>query len=96
MSTTTTVRFLQEPLPRPVSRQPGREAITYAQSAIVEQLARGLNTRQTAERLGISVLTVRAQIHYTHRRLGFTHRGELLVWALAHGFGSGSPARGAQ
>jgi two-component system NarL family response regulator len=68
--------------------RPGRDALTLRQSAIVEQLARGLSTRQAAEALAISVNTVWAQLHDIHKRLGISHRGELMLWAIRHGFGN--------
>jgi DNA-binding NarL/FixJ family response regulator len=74
--------------PELISRPPaGREALTYAQSAIVEQLAWGLSTSQAADALGIAVNTVRVQLHFVYRRLGITHRGELMLWAIKHGYG---------
>lgn len=71
--------------------EPGREALTYRQSALVEQLARGLSMRQAANVLGIAYNT--AQVHLygpdgVYKRIGITHKGELILWAIRHGFGN--------
>ena len=77
------------PASRPAAapRKPGREALTLRQAAIVEQLARGLSTAEAADRLGLSVHTVRFHLNIVYHTLGLTHRGELVLWAVDHGFG---------
>lgn len=67
---------------------PGPDVLTPAQTRIVDLLARGYSTRQTAARLGIAINTVRMQINLVYGKLDFTHRAELLLWALQQGFGS--------
>jgi len=82
----TSVRVLNSPPHR--STRPGREALTLRQTAIVEQLARGLDTRQTADKLGIAVNTVRVQLNFVYHTLKIRHRGELMLWAIDNGFGA--------
>jgi DNA-binding CsgD family transcriptional regulator len=62
--------------------------LTGGQAKIVRLLARGLGTHAAAAELGIAVNTLRAQLNTVYRRIGITHRGELILWALANGFGS--------
>lgn len=70
--------------------RPGPEVLTPSQAAIVEQLARGKSTLEASKALGISVHTLRFQLNLTYRRAQVSHRGELILWALGHGFGKGA------
>ena len=57
--------------------RPGIE-LTERESQMVDGLRRGLSTRQIAEGLGISEVTVRRHISGVHRKLGVRKRADLL------------------
>jgi two-component system, NarL family, nitrate/nitrite response regulator NarL len=52
--------------------------LTERESQMVEALRRGLSTRQIAQGLGISEVTVRRHISGVHRKLGVRKRADLL------------------
>lgn len=71
----------------PGPSRPGPDSLTGAQLLIVRRLARGLSTAETAADLGIKKNTVRVQLNFVYRTLGISHRGELILWAVAHRLG---------
>jgi DNA-binding NarL/FixJ family response regulator len=60
-----------------VRERPGIE-LTARESQMVDGLRRGLSTRQIAQGLGISEVTVRRHISGVHRKLGVRRRADLL------------------
>ncbi len=62
-------------------------SLTEAERDIVRLLAAGNSTASTAAARGSAINTVRTQLNTLHRKLKIRHRGELVVWAMRHGFG---------
>ncbi len=60
----------------------GAGALTAAEAAVLELLARGLDNRAIAERLGKSEKTVRNQVSMIFDKLGVRTRAEAIVHAL--------------
>jgi NarL family two-component system response regulator LiaR len=61
--------------------------LTGAERDIVRLVAAGRATREIARERQRSIHTVRAQINSLNRKLQLTHRTQLVLWAVRHGFG---------
>jgi len=61
-----------------LGERPGVE-LTARESQMVDALRRGLSTREIAQGLGISEVTVRRHISGVHRKLGVHRRADLLA-----------------
>jgi DNA-binding NarL/FixJ family response regulator len=56
---------------------------------VVGLLARGLQTKQVARRLGISVKTADRHIQNAYRKIGVSSRAAATLFAMEHGLVSG-------
>jgi HD-GYP domain-containing protein (c-di-GMP phosphodiesterase class II) len=70
-----------QPAP-PVERPAG---LTEREAEVVGLLARGLQTKQVARRLGISVKTADRHIQNAYRKLGVSSRAAATLFAMEHG-----------
>jgi DNA-binding CsgD family transcriptional regulator len=61
--------------------------LTDAERDIVRLLAAGKSTKQTADMRETAEQTVRTQLVKIYDKTGVAHRGELVIWAIRHGFG---------
>ncbi len=75
--------FLQQDAPA-TSRSLQRAALTPAEAAVMELVAKGLNNRRIAEQLGKSEKTVRNQLSTILDKLGVESRAQAIVMALEH------------
>jgi len=84
-----------QPAP-PVERPAG---LTEREAEVVGLLARGLQTKQVARRLGISVKTADRHIQNAYRKIGVSTRAAAILFAMEHGLvsgrGSADPRTGA-
>jgi DNA-binding NarL/FixJ family response regulator len=70
-----------QPAP-PVERPAG---LTEREAEVVGLLARGLQTKQVARRLGISVKTADHHIQNAYRKIGVSSRAAATLFAMEHG-----------
>jgi HD-GYP domain-containing protein (c-di-GMP phosphodiesterase class II) len=70
-----------QPAP-PVERPAG---LTERESEVVGLLARGLQTKQVARRLGISIKTADRHIQNAYRKIGISTRAAATLFAMEHG-----------
>src|SRR5919198_1380290 len=68
--------------PPPVERPAG---LTEREAKVVGLLARGLQTKQVARRLGISVKTADRHIQNAYRKMGVSSRAAATLFAMEHG-----------
>jgi two-component system, NarL family, response regulator LiaR len=70
-----------------VRRWPGQlHDLPEREAEVLALIAQGYDNDQIAERLYISVNTVKSRIRNLYRRMGFQNRVEAAVWAVKHGF----------
>ncbi|MGH2653119.1 MAG: HD domain-containing phosphohydrolase [Actinomycetota bacterium] len=79
-----------QPAP-PVERPAG---LTEREAEVVGLLARGLQTKQVARRLGISVKTADRHIQNAYRKIGVSSRAAATLFAMEHGLVRGPGAGG--
>jgi DNA-binding NarL/FixJ family response regulator len=70
----------------------GAELLTPREREVAALVAEGLSTRQTAERLVITVATTRVHVERILAKLGLHSRAQLAAWAVQHGL-MATPAR---
>jgi HD-GYP domain-containing protein (c-di-GMP phosphodiesterase class II) len=81
-----------QPAP-PIERPAG---LTEREAEVVGLLARGLQTKQVARRLGISVKTADRHIQNAYRKIGFSTRAAATMFAMEHGLLPGRGSADAQ
>ena len=59
--------------------------LTEREAEVLAMLARGLQTKQVARALGISVKTADSHIQHTYRKLGVSTRAAATLFAMEHG-----------
>jgi DNA-binding NarL/FixJ family response regulator len=59
--------------------------LTEREVEVVALLARGLQTKQVARKLGISTKTADRHIQNTYRKIGVSSRAAATVFAMEHG-----------
>ena len=79
-----------QPAP-PVERPAG---LTEREAEVIGLLARGLQTKQVARRLGISVKTADRHIQNAYRKIGVSTRAAATLFAMEHGLVPGRAAAG--
>lgn len=62
--------------------------LSEPEQPVLKRLAAGKTNREIAESLNIAQSTVRFHLKNIYAKLGFKTRGETIVWAIKHGFGS--------
>jgi DNA-binding NarL/FixJ family response regulator len=81
-----------QPAP-PVVRPAG---LTDREVEIVALLARGLQTKQVARRLGISIKTADRHIQNAYRKIGVSTRAAATLFAMEHGLVPGRASAGSR
>ena len=66
----------------PIERPAG---LTEREVEVVALLARGLQTKQVAHALGISVKTADRHVQNSYRKIGVSTRAAVAVFAMEHG-----------
>jgi pimeloyl-ACP methyl ester carboxylesterase/DNA-binding CsgD family transcriptional regulator len=66
--------------------------LTQRELEVLEQLARGLDNRSIAERMGVTEKTVRNHLTRVFEKIRVHRRGEAIVWAREAGLGAKSAA----
>jgi pimeloyl-ACP methyl ester carboxylesterase/DNA-binding CsgD family transcriptional regulator len=80
--------FLEEPAMRPADAAEGRFAtLTLREQQILEEIARGLDNAEIADRLALSEKTVRNHVTRVLDKIGVAHRYQAIVLARDAGFG---------
>jgi two-component system, NarL family, response regulator LiaR len=68
---------------------PGRmHDLSEREAEVLALIARGYENDEIAQRLYISVNTLKTRIRTMYRRMGFDNRVQAAVWAVTHGFGA--------
>jgi len=66
---------------------PGREeGLTLRESEVLALITQGLSNDQIAERMYLSVNSVKTHIRTCYRRIGVTNRANAVLWGIDHGF----------
>ncbi|WP_100444335.1 response regulator [Glycomyces xiaoerkulensis] len=85
VSPSVTVRLLER-LSEPASQgPPPEEVLTERELDVVELVARGRTNAEIAEKLFVSVSTVKTHMEATRMKLQARNRTEIAVWAWEHG-----------
>jgi NarL family two-component system response regulator LiaR len=67
---------------------PGRAAgLTPREAEVVALIARGLSNQEIAERVFMSINTIKSYIRSAYRKMNVERRTQAALWAMAHGFG---------
>jgi DNA-binding NarL/FixJ family response regulator len=73
---------------------PGREeGLTLRESEVLALITQGLSNDDIAERLHLSVNSVKTHIRSCYRRIGVINRANAVLWGIDHGFRPSSGAR---
>lgn len=80
-----------QPAP-PVERPAG---LTEREAEVVGLVARGLQTKQVARKLGISIKTADHHIQHAYRKIGVSSRAACTLFAMEHGLVPGPTSAGA-
>ena len=64
--------------------------LSGAELDVLRLIAAGHTTRQAAALRLVSIHTVRVQLYSIYKKLRVKHRGELVLWAVRHGFTGGA------
>lgn len=72
--------------------EPHSEVLTPREREVLELVARGLSNRDIAERLFLSVKTVRNHVERCYSKIGVSNRVGASLYALDHGLVSSTPA----
>jgi DNA-binding NarL/FixJ family response regulator len=78
---TAIVEAAGQPAPR-IDRPAG---LTEREAEVVAMLARGMQTKQVARALGISVKTADRHIQNAYRKVGVSSRAAATLFAMEHG-----------
>ncbi|WP_145229035.1 response regulator transcription factor [Rudaeicoccus suwonensis] len=66
---------------------PGREfGLTARESEVLALVASGLSNQEIAERIYISINSVKSFIRHAYRKIEVTSRSQAVLWAIRHGF----------
>jgi DNA-binding NarL/FixJ family response regulator len=66
---------------------PGREAgLSPREAEVIALITQGLSNQQIADRVFVSINTVKTYIRSAYRKIGVTSRTQALVWAIDNGF----------
>lgn len=66
---------------------PGREeGLTLRESEVLALITQGLSNDQIAERMYLSINSVKTHIRTCYRRIGVTNRANAVLWGIDHGF----------
>lgn len=61
--------------------------LTEREMATLELIAAGLSNDEIAERLYVSINTVKTYVRTAYKRIGAESRSQAVIWALGHGLG---------
>lgn len=75
-----------EELPIPAPRQGGEVGLTPREEEIVALITQGLSNQEIAERLVLTINTLKSHVRSAYRKIGVTTRAQAVSWALQHGF----------
>jgi DNA-binding CsgD family transcriptional regulator len=70
---------------QPVRRIERPSGLTEREAEVIALLARGLQTKQIARALGISVKTADRHIEHAYRKIGVSTRAAAALFAMEHG-----------
>ncbi len=66
---------------------PGREhGLTHREAEVIALIAQGLSNQEIADRLYLSINSVKSYIRTGYRKIGVTRRAQAVGWAIANGF----------
>lgn len=66
---------------------PGREeGLTQREAEVLALITQGFSNAEIADRVQLSVNTVKTFIRSCYRRIGVTNRSNAILWGFAHGF----------
>jgi DNA-binding NarL/FixJ family response regulator len=69
------------------------EGLSVREASILELVAQGLTNAEIAERLYLSINTVKTYIRTAYRKMGVDRRSQAVGWAMDRGFVSGAEER---
>lgn len=66
---------------------PGRSSgLSPREAEVVALIARGLSNQEIAERVFMSINTIKSYIRSAYRKMGVERRTQAVIWAMAHDF----------
>jgi HD-GYP domain-containing protein (c-di-GMP phosphodiesterase class II) len=80
--------------PAPPVERPA--ALTEREVQVIGLVARGLQTKHVARRLGISIKTADRHVQNAYRKIGISTRAAATLFAMEHGLVAGQPFAGAR
>jgi DNA-binding NarL/FixJ family response regulator len=75
-----------EPIPLPEPRQAGDAGLSPREEEILALVAQGLSNQEIADRLFLTINTLKSHIRGAYRKIGVSSRAQAVAWALQHGF----------
>jgi DNA-binding NarL/FixJ family response regulator len=79
-------RFLVQPFTEPEQSPHGRpEGLSEREYDVLELITQGLSNDEVAQRLFLSVNSVKSYIRSGYRKIGATRRSQAVLWGVQHG-----------
>jgi DNA-binding NarL/FixJ family response regulator len=75
-----------EPLAMPEPRQDDDAGLSPREEEILALVTQGLSNQEIADRLVLTINTLKSHIRSAYRKIGVTSRAQAVGWALQHGF----------
>jgi DNA-binding NarL/FixJ family response regulator len=70
----------------PETRPPAGHGLSQRESEVLELICRGLSNNEIADRLYVSVNSVKTYVRQVYQKIGVSRRAQAVAWGLAHGF----------
>lgn len=67
------------------------EGLSEREAEVLGLITRGLTNPEIAERLFLSINSIKTYVRSAYRKIGATRRTQAVAWALEHGFSTGEP-----
>jgi two-component system, NarL family, response regulator LiaR len=71
---------------RPSGVPRGTTELSMREAEVLELICRGMSNLEIAERLYVSVNSVKTYVRQIYQKIGVTRRAQAVAWGLAHGF----------
>ncbi|QIG42773.1 response regulator transcription factor [Nocardioides anomalus] len=69
-----------------IGAQPGMADLSAREAEVLELICRGLSNLEIADRLFVSVNSVKTYVRQIYQKIGVARRSQAVAWGLAHGF----------
>jgi two-component system, NarL family, response regulator LiaR len=72
--------------PEPGATSPAASVLSVRESEVLELICAGLSNLEIAERLYVSVNSVKTYVRQIYQKIDVSRRAQAVAWGLAHGF----------